>query len=162
MEDKKKLDKKTIIIISAVVAVLVILGAFLVLGKGNSGDTTTVEGMANKILNEQKYYIDNMQELSKEADPEGQFLEMFFTVNPADVANYKGHVPMMNTKSSCYIVIEPKEGAKDNVLKALNKFKENYDNQWKRYLPDQYELVKQMEIKQEGNLIYVVVPMEQE
>ena len=66
-------------------------------------------------------------------------------------------VPMMIIQSNMYIIIKPEDGKKDDVKKAIDQYMTNLEEQWKTYLPDQYELVKNRKYEEYGGyLIYIV------
>lgn len=66
-------------------------------------------------------------------------------------------VPMMIVQSNMYIIVKPENGKKDDVKKAIDQYMTNLEEQWKTYLPDQYELVKNRKYEEYGGyLIYIV------
>jgi len=65
--------------------------------------------------------------------------------------------PMMIVRSDTYIIVKPSEGNKKVVKEKIDEYMDALEEQWKTYLPEQYELVKNRLEKQLGDyLIYVV------
>ncbi len=169
--EKQKLSKKNIIIISAVVAILVVALGFIVLFKGKdtgvtSSSSSKVVDVAKKIEEEQAFLEGSLQELdsTKETAEEKELsmsmLESTFKLTKDDIVAYKGKLPMINVKASMYLVVEAKDGKVDEVYNKIQEYANNYEKQWQMYLPDQYALVKEREVKKEGNIVYIVVPTE--
>ena len=66
-------------------------------------------------------------------------------------------VPAMITSADSYLIVKPVSGKKDDVKKALDKYMVSLEDQWKTYLPSQYELVKNREVVEYGDyLIYII------
>lgn len=65
--------------------------------------------------------------------------------------------PLMNVKSSLIMVIKAKdENSAKSIKEGLDKVLSDQEVVWSTYLPDQYELVQNNQIKQQGNyLLYV-------
>lgn len=65
--------------------------------------------------------------------------------------------PMMIVNSSQFIIIKPSNGHEKDVKEKINKYFENLEEQWKTYLPAQYDLVvNRKETKLGKYLIYIV------
>ena len=59
--------------------------------------------------------------------------------------------------SNLYFIIKPKKENSEDVQKAVDKYMVDLEEQWKTYLPDQYELVKnRLEEKYGDYLIYII------
>lgn len=86
---------------------------------------------------------DNMKDiLGLEANKTEEFLMM---------------MPMMVVNSNTYIIVKPSAGEKENVKATIDKYMEKLEEQWKIYLPDQYQLVKNRKYEEYGEyLIYIV------
>lgn len=169
--ENKAMNKKTIIIVSVVVAVLVIALGFVFLFKNKDNNGTTSAGNSKvdeivKKIEEKEDFAGMMQSIdsSSENKDEKEFsmsiLESTFNITKEDVNLVKGKIPQINVKASMYLVVEAKEGKVEDVYKKLEEYGANYEKQWQTYLPDQYALVKQREIKKEGNIVYIVIPTE--
>lgn len=88
---------------------------------------------------------------------EDDLLTTQFGIEKDMVEEYLIKMPMMITNSHTYIIVKPAEGKKDVVKEKLDTYMTNLEEQWKTYLPDQYELVKNRLVKEYGDyLIYIV------
>lgn len=59
--------------------------------------------------------------------------------------------------SNLYFIIKPKKENLEDVQKAVDKYMVDLEEQWKTYLPDQYELVKNRKFEKLGDyLVYIV------
>lgn len=59
--------------------------------------------------------------------------------------------------SNLYFIIKPKKENSEDVQKAVDKYMVDLEEQWKTYLPDQYELVKNRKFEKLGDyLVYIV------
>lgn len=66
-------------------------------------------------------------------------------------------MPSIVVKSNMYIVVKPNEGKEEVVKAAINNYMASLENQWKNYLPDQYELVKNRKEGKIGDyLVYII------
>jgi len=92
---------------------------------------------------------------------------MLMEVNEADVEVLTGINPenldefliknSVMTQASSYYILKPKEGKKEVVKEDMDKYMDNLEENWKTYLPDQYELVKNRLEEEYGDyLIYII------
>lgn len=59
--------------------------------------------------------------------------------------------------ANLYFIIKPKKDNIEDVQKAVDNYMADLEEQWKTYLPDQYELVKNRKVEKLGDyLIYIV------
>lgn len=66
-------------------------------------------------------------------------------------------IPSILVKSNMYIIVKPTEGKEKTVKTAIDNYMTSLENQWKNYLPDQYELVKNRKEGKIGNyLVYII------
>lgn len=66
-------------------------------------------------------------------------------------------IPAILVKSNMYIVVKPKEGKEETIKTAIDDYMTSLENQWKNYLPDQYELVKNRKEGKIGDyLVYII------
>lgn len=90
-----------------------------------------------------------------EADDD--LLEQQFNINKDDLEEYLIKVPVMITNSNSYMILKPKDGKADAVKQAMNAYMTKLEEQWKTYLPDQYELVQNRLEEEYGDyLIYII------
>lgn len=66
-------------------------------------------------------------------------------------------VPLMNTTATEILIGKVKEGKMEEVKQAIEKRRNDLDDQWSRYLPAQYDLVKQAQVVENGNYILFAV-----
>ena len=142
------MNKKIGIAIVAVVVVAIV--AVLMLNGGNAKSINIDEAAAT--LNATTPF-NEMAAMDITSD----LLEGIYGINPANVEKVVGKAPMMNVHSSMYMLIQAKEGTVETVKTELDKYLEQYEQQWSTYLPAQYELVKNRKEAVVGNTIYVII-----
>lgn len=92
----------------------------------------------------------------QELTPE-QVKEMYY-IDPAILENYSVNIPMMNVNASEIAVFKVKDTSNIKAVEeGIGKRAADLDEVWKRYLPAQYELVKNHKIKVNGNYVMFVV-----
>ena len=80
-----------------------------------------------------------------------------FDIDNKLVSEHLVKVPMMVINSNSVIILKPENGKTKEVKEKMNTYMEKLENQWKTYLPDQYDLVKNRLEKEYGNyLIYII------
>lgn len=78
-------------------------------------------------------------------------------VEEAWLDEYMMFQPMMLVNSSTIIIVKPSVGNIEKVEDKIEEYFITLEEQWKRYLPDQYELVKnRMQDKIGDYLVYIV------
>ena len=80
-----------------------------------------------------------------------------FLIDKSKIKNIIGREPIVHTKSGMYVVIQTDLDNIQDVKLALESYGSEYEEQWKTYLPDQYELVKNRKIGVKGNYVYMIV-----
>lgn len=145
------MNKKLIISIVAILAVILIGVAVFFMLKQEPVKTLNIEEASNTLANAVPF--------SKMAtmDITSDLLEGVYGINPQNVANVVGKAPMMNVHASMYILIEAVDGQVDTVKAELEQYATNYEQQWERYLPEQYELVQNRKVGVVGNTVYMIV-----
>lgn len=150
--------KKTNIILGIVISIFVICAVtVLVIAVVNSREKETVPvnvDFTALSLNIEEYTnMDNtkMQQLTIED------LESDFNINPEWIKQVIGVKPYVNISSSMYVIVETTEENVDNVISAFKSYGNKYDEMWKDYLTEEYELVKNRQIGSKGNYVYFVV-----
>lgn len=111
----------------------------------------------------------NMQQLDKNISKNGGFDETNTTIidkaiavsnfdlDESSIQEVIGRLPLINIKSSMYIVIKASDGKTDYVKQKLEEYAINYEKQWSNYLEDQYDLVKKRQIGIKGNYVYLII-----
>ena len=83
-------------------------------------------------------------------------LEALTGVKTEDVEEFLVRNSVM-TQASSYFILKPKEGKEETVKETMDTYMNNLEENWKTYLPDQYELVKnRLEEKYGDYLIYII------
>lgn len=123
----------------------------------------------NSISNKDENISISLDELDKKIEQtnEFEFLKMNaitddeasakFLIDKSKIKNIIGREPIVHTKSGMYVVIQTDLDNIQDVKLALESYGSEYEEQWKTYLPDQYELVKNREIGVKGNYVYMIV-----
>lgn len=87
---------------------------------------------------------------------ENSELETLTGINPADLDEFLVKNSVM-TQANSYYILKPKEGKTEAVKTKMNEYMSKLEQQWKTYLPEQYELVKDRLEETYGDyLIYVI------
>lgn len=123
----------------------------------------------NSISNKDENISISLDELDKKIEQtnEFEFLKMNaitddeasakFLIDKSKIKNIIGREPIVHTKSGMYVVIQTDLDNIQDVKLALESYGSEYEEQWKTYLPDQYELVKNREIGVKGDYVYMIV-----
>ena len=150
--------KKTNIILGIVIAIFVICAIFILVNaviNNKPDDTVPVNvdftALSSEIEESTNFDSSKMKQVTME-DLQDEFL-----INNEWVKQVIGQRPYVNVTSSMYVIVEVTEGNVDNVVSAFEKFGESYDEMWKNYLTEEYELVKNRKIGAKGNYVYFIV-----
>lgn len=88
---------------------------------------------------------------------EDEDLSQRFGIEKDMVDEYLIKLPTLMVNSNSYMIIKPAKGKKDAVKEKMNDYMEKLEEQWKTYLPDQYDLVKNRLEEEYGDyLIYII------
>ena len=150
--------KKTNSILGIVIAIFVICAIFILVNaviNNKPDDTVPVNvdftALSSEIEESTNFDSSKMKQVTME-DLQDEFL-----INNEWVKQVIGQRPYVNVTSSMYVIVEVTEGNVDNVVSAFEKFGESYDEMWKNYLTEEYELVKNRKIGAKGNYVYFIV-----
>ncbi len=153
------MKKRNIILIIISIVLVIIIGITLVIFLNYN----------NSISNKDENISISLDELDKKIEQtnEFEFLKMNaitddeasakFLIDKSKIKNIIGREPIVHTKSGMYVVIQTDLDNIQDVKLALESYGSEYEEQWKTYLPDQYELVKNREIGVKGNYVYMIV-----
>lgn len=153
------MKKRNIILIIISIVLVIIIGIALVIFLNYN----------NSISNKDENISISLDELDKkiEQSNEFEFLKMNaitddeasakFLIDKSKIKNIIGREPIVHTKSGMYVVIQTDLDNIQDVKLALESYGSEYEEQWKTYLPDQYELVKNREIGVKGSYVYMIV-----
>ena len=109
-----------------------------------------------------------IEELTSPEDPEyplfssmmnldAELLQQSWNVDASLLDAYIAKMPMMNVKANLYAILKPVEGKAEEVKAQMDAYLASYEEQWARYLPDQYELVQNRVMEEiNGYLVYVI------
>lgn len=153
------MKKRNIILIIISIVLVIIIGIALVIFLNYN----------NSISNKDENISIPLDELDKKIEQtnEFEFLKMNaitddeasakFLIDKSKIKNIIGREPIVHTKSGMYVVIQTDLDNIQDVKLALESYGSEYEEQWKTYLPDQYELVKNREIGVKGDYVYMIV-----
>ncbi len=150
--------KKTNVVLAIVLAIFIISAVVIMVMaiiNNKKDDTVPVNidftALSSNIEESTDFDTARMESISL------TYLESEAGINPEWVSNYIGLKPYVNVSSNMYVIIEATEGNVENVVKALQNYGESYDEMWKDYLTEEYELVKNRQIGSKGNYAYFIV-----
>lgn len=153
------MKKRNIILIIISILLVIIIGIALVIFLNYNNSTSNKDENISISLDELDKKIEQTNEF--------EFLKMNaitddeasakFLIDKSKIKNIIGREPIVHTKSGMYVVIQTDSDNIQDVKLALESYGSEYEEQWKTYLPDQYELVKNREIGVKGNYVYMIV-----
>ena len=145
------MNKKVLYAIIAIVIIAaIIVGAYFLIGS-NKSKVLDLQQL-NTSLSE-KAPFNEMATMDITAEE----LTMLLEIDSENIQGVVGKMPLMNVHASMYLVIEAKEGSVDTVKQKVDEFAKAKEEQWKMYLPEQYELVQQRKLGQVGNYVYLII-----
>ena len=153
------MKKRNIILIIISIILVIIIGIALVVFLNYNNSTSNKDENISISLDELDKKIEQTNEF--------EFLKMNaitddeasakFLIDKSKIKNIIGREPIIHTKSGMYVVIQTDLDNIQDVKLALESYGSEYEEQWKTYLPDQYELVKNREIGVKGDYVYMIV-----
>ncbi len=153
------MKKRNIILIIISIVLVIIIGIALVVFLNYNNSTSNKDENISISLDELDKKIEQTNEF--------EFLKMNaitddeasakFLIDKSKIKNIIGREPIVHTKSGMYVVIQTDLDNIQDVKLALESYGSEYEEQWKTYLPDQYELVKNRKIGVKGNYVYMIV-----
>ena len=155
------MKKRNIILIIISILLVIIIGIALVIFLNYNNSTSNKDENISISLDELDKKIEQTNEFEflkmnaitdDEASASAKFL-----IDKSKIKNIIGREPIVHTKSGMYVVIQTDSDNIQDVKLALESYGSEYEEQWKTYLPDQYELVKNREIGVKGNNVYMIV-----
>jgi len=97
-------------------------------------------------------------ELPSRMNMEAEMFKDTYAIDPSVLSSYVVSMPMMNVHATEIAVFELKDASGADAVKAgIEKRVQALSEQWKMYLPDQYELVQNYKIVEKGNYIIFVI-----
>ena len=152
------MKKRNIILVVISIILVIIIGIALVVFLNYNNSTSNKDENISISLDELDKKIEQTNEF--------EFLKMNaitddeasakFLIDKSKIKNIIGREPIVHTKSGMYVVIQTDLDNIQEVKLALESYGSEYEEQWKTYLPDQYELVKNREIGVKGDYVYMI------
>ena len=132
--------------------------------KEDTGATTTGTTAAAKKVDVKDIFKKAEDKIGKEEiaanqDADAEMLETYYGIKEDLLDAYVLKFPLINVKAEEVFIAKVKDGKMEEVKKGIEQRKTALDEQWKQYLPDQYELVKNGKIFENGNYIMYVVTL---
>ena len=138
-------------IIIIIIIVIALIGAYVLWGKKADTKTIDIEAANQTLANSTPFSQMAMMEITENE------LQSTYGISEENVEKVYGKMPMMNVQASSYLLIKAKEGKVDTVKVELENYASQYEEQWSRYLPAQYELVQNRKVGVKGNVIYMII-----
>ena len=153
------MKKRNIILIIISIVLVIIIGIALVVFLNYNNSTSNKDENISISLDEldKKIEQSNEFEFSKMNAIIDDEASAKFLIDKSKIKNIIGREPIVHTKSGMYVIIETDSDNIQDVKLALESYGSEYEEQWKTYLPDQYELVKNREIGVKGDYVYMIV-----
>lgn len=153
------MKKRNIILIIISIILVIIIGIALVIflnynnSKSNKDENISIslDELDKKIEQTNEFEFLKMNAITDD-EASAKFL-----IDKSKIKNIIGREPIVHTKSGMYVVIQTDLDNIQDVKLALESYGSEYEEQWKTYLPDQYELVKNREIGVKGDYVYMIV-----
>ncbi len=153
------MKKRNIILIIISIILVIIIGIALVVflnynnSKSNKDENISIslDELDKKIEQTNEFEFLKMNAITDD-EASAKFL-----IDKSKIKNIIGREPIVHTKSGMYVVIQTDLDNIQDVKLALESYGSEYEEQWKTYLPDQYELVKNREIGVKGDYVYMIV-----
>lgn len=140
-----------LVLIAFVVCVVIVLAFRLNADKKEANVNIDLTALNERINTETNFSEMTMQDLDKES------LSSLFGIETDKVEEVIGKIPLINVHANMYVVVKATEGNAEYVREKLEEYGTLYEQNWEKYLPEQYELVKQRKIGVQGNYVYFVV-----
>ncbi len=97
------------------------------------------------------------RELPYFMDLDDDILSQLYGIDAADLVEYIGKMPFMNTQATEFFIAQVQPDKMDTVKAALEKRQADLIEQWKQYLPDQLELVQNYQLVTNGDYILFAI-----
>ena len=120
---------------------------------GTSGgyeDVADVKGFMDKVT-------EDYDDLPAMMDFDDGIVSDTYGIDLSMLDEYAGKFPLMNVTATEFFAAKVKSGNMDAVVEAIENRVASLEQTWATYLPEQYELVKQYELVQEGDYVLFVV-----
>lgn len=148
------MNKKVIYgVLAVIVIIALIIGIYAVSNNNNTPATQNIDLTALNGEIQVKGQYDQMSTMPIDKE----VAKSVYEIEENQIEEIIGAMPMMNVHASMYVVIKATDGNVENVKAKLEAYGQSYEQQWERYLPEQYDLVKNRKIGTNGNYVYMIV-----
>lgn len=146
------MSKKTIYLVVALVVIITIaIGVFFFVNNNNNSGNIDLQKINTTISSKQPFNEMATMDITPE------ILTSYYEINAEDVEEAVGKMPAMNVHASMYLIIKAKDGAVEQVKEKVNQYAIAQEGVWERYLPEQYDLVKDRKLGTNGNYVYLFI-----
>lgn len=146
------MNKKTIMVIAGVVIVAIIALIVTLFALNNKEEVKLDLANINTQITNNTYFGEIMtMELDKET------IQTLMEIPEEQVEEVVGKIPMVNVQASMYIIAKATPGNVNAVKEKIEAYGNTQDEIWSRYLPEQYEYVKNRKIVVKGDYVYMVI-----
>lgn len=152
--------KKFIALITALVLMLALVGCS---GDGKPSENPSTEPSTEPVAAKSiadfwaeiaETYSDNLPRTMELNDED---LQTMYGIDASKLEEYTAQLPMMNVHATEFFIAKVKDGEMDAVKDGIQSRLDTVDATWSSYLPEQYELVQNHQIVEEGNYILFVI-----
>lgn len=108
----------------------------------------TIENIYNNVMNGADDWLSTMDE------------ENMKTAYEMDFSNFEefyGRIPKANVHATSVIGVKAKPGKKEQAKAELMKYEAAMEHNFERYLPEQYDMVKDYRIVEDGDYLILVI-----
>ena len=117
----------------------------------NNGDFSLRESIDN-------VYHDVMRGVDDWLDPiDEETMKTAYDMDFSNFDEYYGRIPKANVHATSVIGVKVKNGKKEEARAELMKYQAAMEKNFERYLPDQYDLVKDYRIIENGDYMLLVI-----
>lgn len=120
-------------------------------GQGNHPLTAlgnTIDNVYNDVMQGGKNWLDTIDENA---------MKTSYNMDFSNFDEYYGRIPRANTHATSVIGVKVKNGKKADTRAELMKYQAAMEKNFERYLPDQYDMVKDYRIIENGDYMILVI-----
>ncbi len=107
-----------------------------------------VEGVYNDLMNGADNWLDKM---------DGETMKTAYDMDFSNFDAYYGRIPRTNVHASSIIGVKVKDGKKAEARAELMKYQAAMEKNFEKYLPEQYDIVKDYRIIENGDYMVLVI-----
>ncbi len=110
--------------------------------------TDTIEGVYRDIMNGADDWL---------AEMDMNTMKTGYGIDFSNFEEYYGRIPKANVHATTVIGVKAKEGKKEEARAELMKYQQAMVKNFERYLPEQYDIVKDYRIVENGDYMVLVI-----